>query len=103
MKDIKFFKEQLGQLPEEERMHAIDFLRSIYDFYNENYYFPAFDINDGGRVDFLNEVFMKPLLTATDEVAEEIGYESSEERWHRLIDEHVPVGASITDDDTPPF
>lgn len=103
MNDILFFKEQLNQLPVDERKHSIDLLRNIYDFFDENILFAAFGIDDGGRADFLYDIFMKPLLTATDEVAEEIGYESSKERWNRLIDEKFPVEASTTYDDTPPF
>lgn len=102
MFDVKFFKEQLNQLPVDERKHAIDLLRNIYDFYDENYRFPAFGIDDGGRVDFLESVLMNPLLTATDEVAEEINYESSEERMQRKLCE-AAAGTSTIYDDTPPF
>ena len=77
MSEKNFFKELLGQQSVEERTKTIDLLREIWGYYEENYLWPSFGIDDGGRVDFLNEVFLEPLLNATDEVAEEIGYKPS--------------------------
>ena len=70
----------LGQQSDKEKQKTIDFLRGIWDYYEENYLWPSFGIDDGGRVEFLNEVFLEPLLNATDEVAEDIGYKPSREK-----------------------
>ena len=75
----------LGQQSDEEKQKIIDFLRGIWDYYEENYLWPSFGIDDEGRVDFLNDVFLEPLLNATDEVAEEIGYKPSREKVIRQI------------------
>ena len=102
-----FFKNLLtSQKSTEEKKHLIDLMRSVWEYYDDNYCFPAFGIDDGGRVDFLIDVFLHPLIVATDEVAKDIGYESSEKRMMRRICEAAvssPVPANGVIDDAPPF
>lgn len=88
MKEKDFYLEQLGKLQVEERKKVIDFLREIWDFYDENYSFAAFGTNDE-KVEFLQEVFLNPLTEALDEVSAEIGVETSKQRLHCKLQEIV--------------
>lgn len=80
------FLEQLGKLQLEERKSVLGFLREVWDYYDENYSFAAFGREDE-RIEFLQEVFLNPLGEAMDEVAVEIGCETSKQRVLRQLQE----------------
>jgi hypothetical protein len=83
MEEKNLFLELLNmQQSVEEKKKMIDILRTIRDFYDDNYSFPVFGMSDE-RVEFLEEVFLDPLATATDEISSEIGYESTRDRMWR--------------------
>lgn len=85
MEEKKLFVELLNmQQSKEEKRKMIDILRAIWDFYDDHYSFPVFGMSDE-RVEFLEDVFLDPLASATDEIAEDIGYEFTRDRiWRKF-------------------
>lgn len=86
MKEKEFILEQFGKLQPKEKKVVWGFLGEIWNYYDENYSFATFGTTDE-RVDFLQEVFLNPLVEAIDEVAVECSWETSKQRLHRKLQE----------------
>lgn len=102
MEEKDFFKELLGQQSVDERKVTIDFLREVWEYYDVNYLLPFIGIEDKGKVDFFKEIFLNPLLDATEEVAKEIGYRPSRHELERQFSIE-DAQYCYADNDRPPF